>query len=169
MCNPNCRPDRQSGFTLIEIMIVVVIISVMSVAVSLSLTGTSDRTARLQSSRFIAVVNEVRDDAIIRGQNYVLQVSEQSQTYGFILARANTRTLKGDALFKTRHIDSDVKIEWQVFEVLEGDSGVKPKVLISSLGEITPFEMTFAGEKLRFTVFVNDEGQLERRDRQGAR
>ena len=157
---------KQVGFTLIEIMVVVVIISVMSVAISLSLGGTSDRTARLQANRFIAVVNEVRDEAVIAGQDYALVVEEKAQTYAFTVARQSGRTLVSDALFKTRSIDAEVKIEWQVFEVFEEDQEAKPKVLITSLGDITPFEMSFGGKKSTFTVFLNDDGQLERRDRQ---
>lgn len=160
-------PSRQSGFTLIEIMVVVVIISVMSVAITLSLNGTSDRTARLQANRFIAVVNEVRDEAVIAGQNYALIVEEKSQVYTFEPARDNGRTLLNDVLFKPRQIDSDVKIKWQVFESFDDDNDAKPKVLISSLGEITPFEMSFGGKKLSYTVFLNDDGQLQRRDRKG--
>lgn len=156
---------RQSGFTLIEIMVVVVIIAVMSVAISLSLGGTSDRTARLQANRFIAVVNEVRDEAVIAGQDYALIVEEKAQTYAFTAARQNAREMVRDALFKTRSINLEVKIKWEVFEVFEEDNDAKAKVLITSLGEITPFEMSFGGKKSTFTVFLNDDGQLERRDR----
>lgn len=141
------------------------IISVMSVAITLSLNGTSDRTARLQANRFMAVVNEVRDESVITGQNYALIVEEKSQVYSFESARDNGRALLNDALFKSRQIDPEVKIKWQVFEVFDDDSGAKPKVLISPLGEITPFEMSFGGKKLSYTVFLNDEGQLQRRDR----
>jgi general secretion pathway protein H len=146
-------------------MVVVVIIAVMSVAISLSFGDTSDRAARLQANRFIAVVNEVRDEAIIAGQDYALVVDEKSQTYSFQAARANGRSPVGDVLFKTRKIEPNVEIEWQVFEVFEDDKETKPKVLISSLGEMTPFELSFGGKSVSFTVFLNDDGQLERRDR----
>lgn len=146
-------------------MVVVVIIAVMSVAISLSFGDTSDRTARLQANRFMAVVNEVRDEAIIAGQDYALVVEEKSQSYSFQAASANGRAPVGDALFKTRKIDPNVEIKWQVFEVFEDDKETRPKVLISSLGEITPFELSFGGKNASFTVFLNDEGQLERRDR----
>lgn len=153
---------HQSGFTLIEIMVVVVIIAVMSLAVSLSLGGTSDRTASLQANRFMAVLNEIRDEAIIAGQDYALIVDEKNQDYRFVSARDNIDNSVDDILFKIRKIDPDVKIKWEVFEVFD-EEGVEPKVLISSLGELTPFELSFKGESSRFTVFLNDEGELERR------
>jgi general secretion pathway protein H len=166
LCKSYRLPLRQAGFTLIEIMVVVVIIAVMSVAVSLSLGGTSDRTARLQANRFIAVVNEVRDEAIISGQDYALIVEENAQTYSFSAVSGNAPAPVIDALFKIRSIDPSVEVQWKVFDVFEDDKEATPKALISSLGEITPFEMSFGGKKASFTVFLNDEGQLERRDRQ---
>ena len=161
-----CGSTRQAGFTLIEIMIVVVIIAVMSVAVSISIGGNSDRKARLQANRFLTVVNEVRDEAIISGQDYALLVDEKALTYAFSAVRDIEKILQGDALFKVRSVDADIEIEWQVFEVLTQDNDIKPKVFITALGEMTPFEMSFAGSSISFTVFLNEEGQLERRDGQ---
>lgn len=156
---------QQTGFTLIEIMVVMVIIAVMSVAVSLSLGGDADRNARLQANRFMAVVNEVRDEAIIAGDSFTLTVEEKSRTYRFGGTRANSSDVLEDALFKPRTLDSEVKLKWEVFEVFETDQDVDPKVLITSLGEITPFELHFGGDEKTFTVFLNQDGELERRVR----
>ena len=160
--------SRQSGFTLIEIMVVVFIIAIMSVVITLSLSDTSDRSARLQANRFMSVVNEVRDEAVIAGQDYALIVDEKSQVYSFRHARGSRGgDISGDVLFKDREVDPDVDVKWQVFESFTDDDDALPTVLISSLGEITPFEMSFGGKKLRYTIFLNDEGQLQRRDQQG--
>ncbi len=146
-------------------MVVVVIIAVMSVAVSLSLGGNADRNARLQANRFMAVVNEVRDEAIIAGGSYTLTVEEKSRTYSFSAARQQGNTTPGDALFKPRTLDAEINVKWEVFEVFDGDQDAEPKVLISSLGEITPFELHLGGDEKTYTVFLNQDGELERRDR----
>ena len=146
-------------------MVVVIIIAVMSVAVSLSLGGNADRNARLQANRFMAVINEVRDEAIIAGDNFTLTVEEKSGSYRFSGARAQASGVPNDALFKVRRVDSEVKLKWDVFEVFEGDQKADPTVLITSLGEITPFEIHFGGDEKTYTVFLNDDGELERRDR----
>jgi len=127
---------RQSGFTLIEIMVVVIIIAVMSVAVVSSLNGNNDRAARLQANRFMAVVNEVRDEAIIAGDNFALIVDDKSGSYRFESARSAVAT-------------------------------GEPKVLISPLGDITPFEARFEGTDLTYVISVDDEGQLQRVDKKG--
>jgi len=155
--------DSQQGFTLIEIMVVVVIIAVVSVAVVSSISGSDDRAARLQADRFMAVVNEVRDEAIIAGDNFVLSVDERAGSYRFESLFSPQQAK--DSLLKARKVDSAVELKWDVFEVFEDDLEAKPKVLISSLGEITPFEASFQGSELRYVILVNDEGQLERLDK----
>jgi len=163
---PRTLNHRQSGFTLIEIMVVVIIIGVMSVAVVSSLTGNNDRAARLQANRFMAVVNEVRDEAIIAGDNFALIVDDDAGTYRFESTRSADAG-EGDALLKNRIVDKKVKLDWEVFDVLESDDDLEPRVLISPLGEITPFEARFEGTELSYTVQVNQEGQLERLDKKG--
>jgi general secretion pathway protein H len=159
-------PHNQSGFTLIEIMVVVIIIAVVSVSVVSALNGRNDRAARLQADRFIAVVNEVRDEAVIEGDNFVLIVDEKTASYRFESIRSKQVSVV-DVLLKNRLIDKDVTFEWDVFEALETESELAPRVLISSLGEITPFEARFKGTELSYSVTVSEEGQLERSDKDG--
>ena len=128
--------SKQAGFTLIEIMVVVIIIAVMSVAVSLSLGGNADRNARLQANRFMAVINEVRDEAIIAGDNFTLTVEEKSGIYRFSGTRAQASGAPDDALFKVRSVDNEVKLKWDVFEVFEGDQKSAPTVLITPLEKL---------------------------------
>jgi general secretion pathway protein H len=155
---------KQSGFTLIEIMVVVIIIAVMSVAVVSSLNGNSDRAARLQASRFMAVVNEVRDEAIIAGDNFVLIVDDNAGTYHFESTRSQQASA-ADTLLKSRLVDKKVTLDWEVYEVFESDGEIDARVLITSLGEITPFEARFKGTELSYVVLVNQQGQLERVDK----
>lgn len=144
-------------------MVVVIVIAVVSVTIATSIGRSNDRGARLEANRFMAVVNEVRDEAVISGDNFVLTVDEKAQSYRFQSARANATV--DDTLLKTRKIPEDIKLEWEVLEVLEEDPEAEPKVFISSLGEITLFELRVGGDEHDYIVFVNDEGQLERRDR----
>jgi len=160
-----CKHTRQRGFTLIEIMVVVIVIAVVSVAVATTVGRSTDRSARLEAQRFMAVVNEVRDEAVIIGLSYVLLVDDGAQTYRFESTRETNGSQSNDNLFKVRSVRDDVKIEWDVLEVIDTDPKAKPKVYISSLGEITPFEMRMSGDKHDYIVFVNDEGNLETREK----
>lgn len=155
----------QRGFTLIEIMVVVIVIAVVSVSIATTMGRSTDRSARLEAQRFMAVVNEVRDEAVVAGENYVLMVDDRAQTYHFQSTRASGGSLANDDLFKTRSVRDDVKVEWDVLEVIGNDPKAKPKVYISSLGEITPFEIRMSGDEHDYIVFLNDEGQLDTREK----
>lgn len=162
--------QRQAGFTLIEIMVVVIIIALFAAFVGLNINQDTGRTAKLESSRFLAVVNEVRDEAVIAGENFVMSVDERAQSYRFDLLRQNTTEGENDdALFKVRTIPDGVDLEWNVFEQFDDDDKKSPRVLISSLGEITPFELRIGGKDIDYFVFVNDESELEIRSRGGIR
>ena len=154
-------PSNSKGFTLIEIMVVVLIIGLMVALLSVNLSRDLDRLARLESERFMAVVNEIRDEAIIAGESYILTVNDKNSTYRFAGTREGSAA-ESDGLFKLRSLEEGLKIEWDVLEDIQGEG--LSSVVITPLGEITPFEARFIGEDLTYEVVINDQNQLERLD-----
>lgn len=151
-------------------MVVVVIIAVLATFFVGSISSNPDRTARLESQRFMAVVNEVRDEAIIAGELFLLAVDEKEGRYAFNSPRADRSIAQDSGLFKPRSIKPSVKLSWQVFEQFDDDQDTEsgaPQVLISPLGEITPFELRFSGEQIDYKVFVNEDNQLQLDNQQG--
>lgn len=153
--------NAQRGFTLIEIMVVVIVIAVISVAVVGQIGGNNDRGARLEANRFMAVVNEVRDEAVIAGDNYALVVDAKGKSYSFSPTRSTQQEPVTDSLLKLRTMRDDVKVEWEVLESLDEDSELAPKVYLTALGEITPFELRVQGDEHDYLVSVDDEGMLQ--------
>jgi len=152
---------RSAGFTLIEIMVVVVIMATIIAFVAVSISRDVDRLARLEAERFMLIVNEVRDEAIISGENFILSVDEKTGTYTFDAARSGRSTAQDDGLLRSRKIEQDVKLNWDVFEDFSDDSEEESRVLISPLGEITLFEARFGGDEQNVHIVVNDENLLE--------
>jgi len=148
-------------------MVVVAIIGIMAALLAFNIQRDIDRLARLESQRFMAVVNEVRDESIIAGEAFIMLIDKKSGTYRFDGTRDGRSLAQDDGLFKTRSIERGVKLDWDVFAQNDDDSDDDadkgPKVWISPLGEITPFDVRFGGEDEDYHVFVNDENQLERR------
>ena len=164
---PHLKSRRLAGFTLIEIIVVVFIIGTMVAFLGMSISRDTDRMARLEAKRFHAVVNEVRDEAILAGQNYLLSVNAKLGSYSFrsMLAEGGQPAIYADGLLKPRKVQNGVSMKWQVFEQFEDDDeddtgSNGPVVLISSLGEITPFEASFIGDESAVTVYLDDKGRL---------
>jgi general secretion pathway protein H len=157
---------QDAGFTLIEIIVVVAIIGIMVAMMGVSMSRDLDRLARLEAERFHLVVNDVRDEAVLSGESYFLEIDEDSASYRFESIRAGG----GDAqLLRKRGLKTGVKLEWEVLEQFNADededSNTPPRALISPLGEITPFSARFTGDESAFEVFVDEENRLSRREK----
>jgi len=160
------------GFTLIELMVVVAIMATIIAFVAVSISSDVDRLVRLEAERFMLVVNEVRDEAIISGEHFILSVDDDIGSYQFSATRSNRSSTQDDGLLRTRRIEQEVDLEWDVFEDFSNDDSSddegdqEPRVLISPLGEITLFEARFGGDEQDILIVVNDENILEQQVKQ---
>ena len=90
-----------------------------------------------------------------------MTVDTKKTNYRFIATRENSNS-GSDDLLKLRALQEGIKLKWRVFDDISGES--EPSVVITPLGEITPFNIDFIGDETEFRVLVNDENQLERGD-----
>ena len=168
------RQTRAEGFTLIEVMVGVAIFAVLSAMVVASIQSNADRNAKLEAQRFIAVVNEVRDEALISGKIITLSVDEKAALYSFdVFGAQESNQGSSDSLFRPRRLHKSVSVKWDILGELEDEEDefdsnsesieadlIEQKVFITPLGEITPLEVRFRGEENAFVVALNDEGVL---------
>ncbi len=154
------KSQLAKGFTLIEIIVTVAIIGIVVAFVGINISRDIDRLARLEAKRFHAIVNEIRDEAIIVGSDFLLAVDDKGLSYSFE-ALGSQASFGDDGLLGQRSLEPGVELEWDVLDQI--DDSDKPKVLITSLGEITPFDIAFEGDEYNYHVFVNDDYKLEQR------
>ncbi len=107
--------NEQSGFTLLEIVVVVFIIGLMVGVVSTRMGGSDSRVVLYEAKRFIHIVNEVQDLSVLTGKPYVLAFDELNNSYGFLQGPPNWQAVNDDKLLKSRkfpeRLSFDVSVE----------------------------------------------------------
>ena len=148
-----------SGFTLIEIMVVVMLIGVAVSMIGWNLSRNTDREAKLEARRLAAIIEQVRDESVITGNYYALEVNDEEGTYRFLGNPAQWLPVPEDALFRTRRVPEYLKLESEVEEVVS-DQEI-PLVLVSPLGEISRFQVAISGENRRYVVKLSQQQRVE--------
>lgn len=154
---------QQRGFTLIEIIVVTAIIGIMATFLVGALLQDNDRIAKLEAQRFVTVVAELQDEAVLAGTPFTLELNSHSYTIATALAESSAANQ--DSLLGERHLQDGVALTAKILALdtqLEGasDAPRRQQVLIDTMGEITPFEAFFIGDELRYRAYFNEEGQL---------
>lgn len=125
---------RESGFTLLEIMVVVVILAVMVGSIGLELHATEGVTVRDQSRRLALLVHALRQQAIVDGTPLAVRFGRQSYTFMTLNLKGRWVPLTGDHLLRRRQLPAGVRFQ----VALHAPAGQR-MVEISPGGLITPF------------------------------
>lgn len=145
------RPNRQSGFSLLELLVVVAIIGVFvgAAVLSVGIVG-DDREGERQVARLKGVLDLVREEALMQSRDFGVYFSASAYrfyTYDYGLQAwlppIDDRLLRehtiGDQFeFALVVEDRDIVLDDE-FDP-EADADPQPQVLILSSGEMTPFE-----------------------------
>ena len=159
------QPD-QSGFTLLEIMVVLVLIGLTVSYVLPNLKpGDSQRAIESEAKRFSALVQIAHEQALTTGKDFGVEVTDSG--YTFMLWQQNRwQPVKGDRLLKAVTLDNTITIRlfpgesvWH--EALEQESQSnksffsdkdsnkqkEPNIFIWSSGDLTPADIHFSSRK----------------------
>lgn len=179
------QKQQSAGFTLIEIIVVVAIIGTMVAVMGVRLNRDEDRLARLEAGRFHALLMEIRDEAVISGNNFALSITPERAVYSFEQWNNGWQPIQDDVLLKPRQVEHGVSLRWQILDQIEWPEPVvedeesseeqvdddsqgnsldevvlKERVYMSSLGEISRFQVEFIGNDDIYRVFMDDDGKL---------
>ncbi len=140
----------QTGFTLLEIMVVIAIIGVLFSLASLSIGSNDGKKMEAEAQRLSALIQLAGEEAIINTREMILEVG-QNQYQFLVLGEEGFAPMDADnAVFRSRELPEYLSIELELedqkvdFTQLESDD--LPKIGIFSSGEMTPFVINIVRE-----------------------
>jgi general secretion pathway protein H len=148
---------KQTGFTLIEILVVVFLVVLTVGVVAVNFRHDESRLVENEARRFAALVNQLCQESIIRGE--VLAVTSPTpETYEFLVLDPNGwQPITGDDVFRARELQQDITLRLRIDE--PGDSG--EQLRCEPGGYMTPFSALFELAETVFRVRANEEQELE--------
>lgn len=155
-----CGPMRQrytrcqTGFTLIEILVVMLIIAIVSGIAVLSLRTSTDDGPRGAADHFRAALNAVALDSLTKSRQYGLRIWQDG--YAFVHLNAKGKWVPA-AVAQGAQADGShalpqglrarLRIAEQRVSLPLRQETSPPQVLVLSNGEMTPFEIVFAPDR----------------------
>ena len=148
--------DRNTGFTLLEILVVIVIIGVMVAMVTLSFNVLgSDRETAEETRRFWAVLRQAREEAELQSLDLAVFVGATEYEFlRFDTRRNEWQQIADDTLFAPRVLPEGLRFRlWMESRELVLKPGLPdrskkdenqkwpPQVTVLSSGDVVPFEL----------------------------
>lgn len=164
---------RQSGFTLLEVLLVAMLMGLVATAVTLSMGGArGDRELDKQARRFMATLQLAQEYAVMDGRLVGLRIEENG--WQFMLRQAKDRSwlaLTGDKQIGQQQLPDNMQLAltlegfgWQPEPDEESeqqrDEQIRtPQLLIFPGGELSPFELRFTqqDDEARYTRIVKGD------------
>ena len=173
---------NQSGFTLIELMVVLLIIGIMVSTMVLSIrTGDISEHMEIEMNRLHALVTLAQEEAILQGQVMALAIGETSYRFDVLDIENETWSAVDDGrVFRERTLVAGTHLVLVIDEIEEEKKEFKlelsteddekeeeeddfQRVQIEPSGEMFPFELVLRNEDetIEFRLVMGEDGELK--------
>jgi len=171
------RLRRQTGFTLLEVLVVVLIIGiVLSVAV-ISLPADHEKALQTEAERIDALIGLAQQEAIIQDRELALEIKRDG--YRFLILENDAWTPMSDSSFRPRTLEEPIRLDLimegipllaQDEEQGRGNANDKnPRIFILSSGELSEFTISVRRPDVQVEFLIHGEisgrHTIEKKDR----
>lgn len=157
-----CNHRRQSGFTLLEVLVVLVIIGIITSYAALSLVSRENKVEE-EALRFAQLLKLAQEQAILTTTEYAVRFEPDS--YLFLrLVQGKWMNMEDDDVLRPRRlpeeIDVGLALEGESLEIkksLKDEDALDrqpPSLYLLSSGEFSPFSVTFRNRYARTAMTV---------------
>jgi general secretion pathway protein H len=143
---------RCRGFTLLELMIVIVLIGVLLGMVSFAAGVNPARQARQEADVLMQVIQQLRERAVLEGQEYGLRLS----TDGYRAMRLEVRGWESVTAFHRWPENVLLRLKRDGYSLIPGADEGPPQLLMLSSDETSVFTLTFASKERTWLSLSGD-------------
>ena len=149
----------QSGFSLLELLVVLVLIAVTTSLVVVNFRHDAAHQVEREARRFTALVEQLCQESIIRGR--VLAVTQDNNSgYRFVELLADAwQPISGDDLLRPRQLPEDMRLFITAPETTTDEGTVY--LVCRPDGQLPTFTSRFIQNTIRYRVETTELQQLE--------
>ncbi|NOZ10620.1 MAG: type II secretion system minor pseudopilin GspH [Gammaproteobacteria bacterium] len=152
----SCKQRRikgSAGFTLLEILVVVLLIAITASFAVVSLNRDVDRLAQLEARRLVGLIDQLRDESVVSGKSYALEILSDERAYRFLVAAEGWQPITDDSLMRQRVIPEPLSMSYDT--PIDAGVGERELVVVQASGQITPFTIVIYGEDKAYHVTLD--------------
>ena len=150
---------KQSGFSLLEIMVVVFLIALTAGIVSINYRHDTSQIVEHEARRFVALVEQMCQESIVQGRVFGL-TNDGATAYRFVaLENGEWQFIEQDDILRRRQLPEEIRLNL----VIDEPSAVNGRSYLRCEpdGFMTPFSAVFDLDGLRYRVLTNEMQKME--------
>ena len=151
--------QKQSGFSLLEIMVVVFLIALTVGIVSLNFRHDTSQIVEHEARRFVALVEQMCQESVIRGRVFAV-TNDGATAYHFLaLENSDWQRIQQDDILRRRQLPEEISLNLAIDEpsTTKGSAYLR----CEPDGFMTPFSAVFDLDGVRYRVLTNEMGKME--------
>jgi type II secretion system protein H len=152
---------RSNGFTFVEMLAVLFIVGLMISLVAIRINDNPERDLLDEAKRFSALVSLIRDESIVNGRAYGVDIDSDQNSYRFLIYRRGWEIIdesnKSGEPLRERYLSEPVRLKVRQsgltgFDTSRSDNSMleendsvapEPEIIVTPVGEVSDFAIIF--------------------------